>query len=84
MARSGAIMAWENRPVALPLMSKYFCSSKEDVAVEARPGAHLAAFDVVGQVVEQVQADVLALGLFPALDLVPGVVERAGLAVLRR
>eukprot|EP01031_Cornospumella_fuschlensis_P013179 gene13179-16112_t len=28
MARSGAIMAWEKRPVALPLMSKYFCSSK--------------------------------------------------------
>jgi hypothetical protein len=28
MALSGAIIAWLNRPVAWPLMSKYFCSSK--------------------------------------------------------
>ncbi len=54
----------------------------EDVAVEARPGAHLAATHIVGQVVEKVQADVvLALLLFPALDLVPGVIEGAGLAI---
>ena len=28
IARSGAIMAWLNRPVCLPSISKYFCSSK--------------------------------------------------------
>src|SRR5215217_1220148 len=55
----------------------------EDRVVEAGPGAHLAATDVVGQVVEDFEAHrVLALGLFPALDLVPLVVEGAGLAVL--
>src|SRR6478672_694697 len=55
----------------------------EDVAVETRPGPHLAAAHVVGQVVEHEQADgVLALGLLPALDLVPAVVERALLAIL--
>ncbi len=55
----------------------------EHRAVEARPGAHLAATDVVGQVVQDLQTHgVLALGLFPALDLVPGVIQRAVLAVL--
>ena len=28
---SGAIIAWLNRPVAWPLMSKYFCSSKPNI-----------------------------------------------------
>ena len=33
IALSGAIIAWLNRPVALPLMSKYFCSSKPNSVV---------------------------------------------------
>ncbi|MNT13969.1 hypothetical protein D3C72_1489550 [compost metagenome] len=37
----------------------------------------------MGQVVEDLQAHgVLALGLFPALDLVPGLIQRAMLAIL--
>ncbi len=44
----------------------------EQLAVEAGPGAHLAAADVVGQVVQKVEADaVLRRRLAPAGDLVP-------------
>src|SRR5690606_1033048 len=50
----------------------------EDIAIEARPVAHLAAAHVVRQVVEAIEAHrILLLGFLPALDLVPALVERA-------
>ncbi|MNU49612.1 hypothetical protein D3C71_385580 [compost metagenome] len=55
----------------------------EDLVVEGRPGAHLTALHVVGQVVENIEADgVGRLGFAPALDLGPAVIERALLTIL--
>lgn len=55
---------------------------KIDLVVEGRPGAHLATLDVVGQVVEQIEADiVLGFGQGRARDLLPGVIDRARIAI---
>ena len=55
----------------------------EQFLVECRPGSHLAALDVVGEVVEQIEPDVVGGGILaPAGNLVPPGIEIARRAML--